>query len=106
MPGRPIQQAADGPRRLGFRSERLDNSARFPGLAAAQPLFLIKLLERRDHVVKMAGDDGIELVERQVYAMIRQSVLRKVVRPDPLAAIPRADHGAALLGPLPVQLLF
>src|SRR5262249_52885335 len=87
MPGCPIQQAANGPRRLGFGFERLDGSARFPCCPTAQPLFLVKLLECRNYLIQMAGDDRIELVERQADAMIRQPILRKVIRPDSLAAI-------------------
>lgn len=36
---------------------------------------------------QVAGNNLIELIEREIDAVIRQSIFRKVIRADPLTAI-------------------
>ena len=67
---------------------------------AARRCFLSKSLQGLDQLAQVAGDDGVELVERQVDAVVGDAVLREVVGADALAAVAGADQGAALLGPL------
>ncbi len=47
---------------------------------------------------KLAGNDGVELIERQIDAMVGDAVLREVIGPDPLAAVAGADQVAAGIG--------
>ena len=54
------------------------------------------------HRLQIAGDDLIELVQRQADAVIGHAVLREVVGADPLAAIAGADQALALGRPLGV----
>src|SRR5262245_61869899 len=72
---------------------------------AAEPLFAVEVLEGLHDVVQMAGDDTVQLVQRQVDAVVGDAVLREVVRADALGAIAGADQGAALLGTFFVQRL-
>ncbi len=55
--------------------------------------------------LQVAGDDLVELVERQVDAVVGHAVLREVVGADPLAAVAGADEALALGGPLGLLLL-
>src|SRR6266852_7316264 len=71
----------------------------------SQSLLLVEILERLDELTDFPGDDGVELVKRQVDAMVGQAVLRKVVGADAFAAVAGADEGAALLGAFLVQAL-
>ena len=48
-----------------------------------------------DQLAKFAGDDGVELVQRQVDAVVGDAVLREVVGADALAAVAGADQGRA-----------
>src|SRR4029078_693035 len=53
--------------------------------------------ERPYHVVAIALDDVVALVEREIDPMVREPTLRKVVGADPLGTIARADEAAPLL---------
>src|SRR5205823_13822105 len=53
----------------------------------------------------VAGDDIIELVEREIDAVIGEAILGKVVGADAIAAVAAADKRAPLLGPLPMDFL-
>ena len=50
--------------------------------------------------LQVAGHDLVELVERQIDAVVGQAVFGKVVGANPLAAIAGADLGLPLVGPL------
>src|SRR5262245_40462535 len=50
--------------------------------------------ERLGELVEVAGEDLVELVDRQFDAMVGDPVLREVVRADLLRALPGADLGA------------
>ena len=45
-----------------------------------------------NHRVEPAFHDEIELMQRQADSMVRQTVLREVIRTNLLAAIAAADH--------------
>ena len=51
-----------------------------------------------DHRIEVAGDDVVELVEREVDAVVGQAVFGEIVGADPLAAVAGADLGLALVG--------
>ena len=70
-----------------------------------QPFFAVEFQQRRDKFVEVALHGLIELVQRQVDAVVGHAVLRKVVRANPLAAISRADLQLALRGAGIVQFL-
>src|SRR5260370_725340 len=74
-------------------------------LRACQSLLLIEIPQGLDQLAEIAGDDGIELVEVQVNAVIRDAVLREIVRANALAAIAGANQRASLFGPFLVQFL-
>lgn len=61
--------------------------------------------ERVDHLVQIALHDLIQLIERQVDAMIGHSALREIVSPDTFAAIPAADLALAVSGAFRVRRL-
>src|SRR5262249_40031460 len=88
-----LRESAGAPARLMFSRLR----------ALPQPLLLVEVDEGLDQPVEPAGDDGVELVQGEVDAVVGDAVLREVVGADALAAVARADQGAALLGPLAVQ---
>src|SRR6478672_12732195 len=71
------------------------------GLAAERRelLGLEFLRQRADQLIEIALHDRVDLVERQVDPVIGHASLRKVVRADPLAAIPGTDQA------LPVRCL-
>src|SRR5262249_4160447 len=69
----------------------------------AEALPLVEVAQAADQLVEVAGHDGVQLVEVQVDAVVGDAVLREVVGADALTAVARADQGAPLLGPLPVQ---
>ena len=58
-----------------------------------------------DHGLQVAGHDLVELVEREVDAVVGQAVFGKVVGADPLAAVARADLRLAFVARLAVFLL-
>ena len=58
-----------------------------------------------DHRLQVAGQDVVELVERQVDAVIGQPVVGKVVGADALAAVAGADQRSPFVGPRCVLLL-
>ena len=74
-------------------------AVRFPGAASCRNP------SRPDDLLQVAGDNGVELVERQIDAMIGDAILREVVGADAFAAVAGADQRAALLGPFLVQRL-
>jgi hypothetical protein len=55
-------------------------------------------LQRRGHVVEIAVEDGLQLVQRQVDAVVGEPALREVVGPDPVAAVAAADQALARRG--------
>src|SRR5689334_4539796 len=60
-----------------------------------KPLALLGVLQRAGDVVELAGEHGVEVVDRQpVDAVVRDPPLREVVRADLLRALARADLGA------------
>src|SRR5436190_592713 len=61
--------------------------------------------KRGDDLLDVAFDDAIELVDRELDAVIADAVLRIVVRADLLAPLARSDHSAALGGDRGVLLL-
>src|SRR5262245_21901173 len=74
-------------------------------LLAFQALLLVEVHQGPGQLVEVAGDDGVELVEVEVDAVVGDAVLREVVGADALAAVAGADLAAALLGALAVQRL-
>ena len=68
-------------------------------LRLSQALFLVEVAQRLDQFAQVAGDDGVELVQVQVDAVIGDAVLREIVGADAFAAVAGADQGAPLLGP-------
>src|SRR4051812_20495753 len=56
-----------------------------------QLLLVLRLLQRSDDVTELPFHHLGEIVQRQADAVIRHPVLRKVVRADPFAAIPRSN---------------
>src|SRR5262245_41099111 len=68
-------------------------------------LLLVKILQGRDQFLQFAGDDRVQLVQRQVDAMIGDAVLWKIVGTDAVAAIAAPNQRAPLLGPGLMQLL-
>src|SRR5262249_41024896 len=73
------------------------------GPLAAEALLLVVVAQGADDLGEVAGDDGVELVQVQVDAVVGDAVLREVVGADALAAVARAYHRLARLGPLAVQ---
>src|SRR5690242_16236482 len=71
----------------------------------SEALFFVEVAQGLDQFAEVAGDDGAELVQVQVDAVIRDAVLWEVVSADALAAVAGADQRAALLGPFAVQFL-
>ena len=57
---------------------------------------LVLCRQRIDEFVEIAGHDAIDLVERQVDAVIGDAALREIVGADALAAIAGADLGFAV----------
>ncbi len=53
--------------------------------------------DRADQLVELSRDDAIQLVERDVDTVIREPILRKVVGPDFLGAVPRLHLAAAFV---------
>src|SRR5262249_20348260 len=88
----PVQQTANGPGLFGFRHWSLTKS-----------LLLVVVHQGADQLAEVAGDDGIELVQVEIDAVIRYAVLGKIVSADTLAAVAGADQVAALLGAFAVQ---
>src|SRR5215468_3683226 len=76
-----------------------------PGSLLAEPFPLVLLAKGLDDGGEVAGDDGVELVQGQVDAVVGDSVLREVVGADALAAVAGADLALARLGALAVELL-
>src|SRR5205807_747894 len=70
-----------------------------------QALLLVELLERLNQLFHFSGNNGIQLVQVQVDAVIGDAVLREIVGADPLTALAGTDQRAPLLGALLVQLL-
>src|SRR5579883_1985036 len=60
-------------------------------------LGLVLLIERADELFEMPVHDLIELVEREVDAMVGDAALREVVGADALGAVARADLELARL---------
>src|SRR5262249_31096989 len=71
----------------------------------AEALLLVEVLQRLNHFAQVAGDDGVEVVDRQVDAVVGDPGLREVVGADALAAVAGADLALARLGALAVELL-
>src|SRR5438270_512513 len=63
-----------------------------------QPLLLVEFLKRLDQLAYLPRNDGVELVQVQVDAVIGDAVLREVVGANPLAAVAGADQAPPLLG--------
>src|SRR5262249_5220719 len=74
-------------------------------LPALQPLLLVEILEGLDDVLHVARHDRVELVKRQIDAMIGRAILRVIIGADALAAVARADEGAAFFGALIMERL-
>ena len=55
--------------------------------------------------IHVTEHDLIQLVQRQIDAVIREAVLRKVIRPNPLAAIAGTNQRASLFSPFRLRLL-
>src|SRR5690606_21778465 len=55
--------------------------------------------------LQISGQDLVELVNREVDAVVGDAVIGKVVRAYPLAAIARSDERFALVGALAMLLL-
>src|SRR4051794_31017818 len=53
----------------------------------AQTLLLVEVAQGANEFAKVAGDDGVKLVEVQVDAVVGDAVLREVVGADALAAL-------------------
>src|SRR2546427_457192 len=70
-----------------------------------QPLLLVRVPQRLQQLRQVAVDDGIELIKRQVDAVIGEAVLREIVGADTFAAVARADLALALVGADFVKLL-
>ena len=108
--GRPRQQPADGPNFVRSADMGASPSARTAVESSlhqlcpsAHALLLAVVFDQGvDHRSEVAGQDIVELVERQVDAVIGEAVLGKVVGADPLAAVARADLRLAFAGPLGV----
>ena len=95
-------KAAPASRRCGVvgRCARALITAQLSRAHRPEQVGLILVRERPDHVVEIAVDDVLDLVEREIDAVIREPALREVVGADALGAIARADEAAALLGRL------
>src|SRR5438128_1201709 len=74
-------------------------------LMLSQALLLVEILERLNQLFHLSGNNGIQLVQVQVDAMVGDAVLRKIIRADALTAIAGTDQRAALLGAFLMQLL-
>src|SRR5207248_2640860 len=69
-----------------------------PKSGGAEALLLVEVAQGADQLGQVAGDDGVELVEGQVDAVVGQAVLREVVGADALAAVAGADQRPPLPG--------
>src|SRR5690606_37620821 len=65
---------------------------------AGQPRGPVRLAERVQHAVQLAGQDQIQVVRRVADAMVGDPVLREVVGADALGAVHRAYLGPAGVG--------
>ncbi len=64
-----------------------------------QPRRLILRRQRFDHLVeRLARQDPVQLVERQIDAMVGDAPLREIVGADPLRAVAATDLDAPVLG--------
>ena len=68
-------------------------------------LLAVVVDQRVGHRLQVAGDDLVEVVQREADAVVGEAVLREVVGANPLAAVAGADERLALGGPLGVFLL-
>ena len=60
---------------------------------------LVFLIERPNQLIEIAVHDVVELVEREIDAMIGDAPLRKIVGADALGAVARARPGACAIAP-------
>src|SRR5262245_47992938 len=91
-------------RRRGARWRRRARSPR-PSARHLERFGLSLGHEGVDDRVEIAVEDAIELMQRDVHAVVRDPALRKVVRADLPGAIAGADHGFAVRGDLLLLLL-
>src|SRR5690606_15205133 len=70
----------------------------------AQLIRAVLARERIDHLVELAFENPVELVQREVDAVIGHASLREVVRANTLRSIPRADEALAARGRLALAL--
>src|ERR1700730_11583372 len=52
-----------------------------------QPLFLVEILQRLNEFFHFSGDDGVQLVEVEIDAVVGDAVLREIIGADALAAV-------------------
>src|SRR5262245_25106690 len=100
MLGRPTEQRADGPLSPLHRA-----SSRARRAVLTKPLLFVVLFERVDDVAEIAGDDGVELVEIQIDAVIGDAILRKIVGADAFVAVAGTDLAAARFGTFAMEFL-
>src|SRR5687768_15800802 len=98
--GPPAWAPPRPPRRAGSRRgpARLRPSPR--SFQLREPLRLVAGDQRIDDLVQLTVHDPVDLVEREVDAVVRHAPLREVVGADPLGAVARADLALALGGAL------
>src|SRR5258706_164057 len=84
---RPTAQRAPAPatRQCAARSRRA-------ALERRKLLGRLRSLQRRGHLVEVAVEDELQLVERQVDAVVSDAPLREVVGADAVAAVAAADQ--------------
>src|SRR5262249_53432266 len=116
-PGRARQPASPARNRRPRTGESAPRAGRCPRRQSPPPpsrsffgelrelLGLVLGSERVDDVVELAVHDAVDLVERQVDAVVGDAALREVVGADALRAVARADQGLARRGGLRRELL-
>ena len=57
------------------------------------------------HGLQVAGDDLVQIVQCQADTVVRDAILREVVRANPFAAVAGTDQAFSLGGPFGVLLL-
>ena len=69
-----------------------------------QPFLTVKFKQPINQLVHVARNDAIQLVNTESTAMIRHTVLRKVVGPNSLTSVTRADKSSTSFGTLGIGL--
>ena len=62
-------------------------------------LLAVVVDQRVGHRLQVAGDDLVELVQREADAVVGQAILREVVGANPLAAVAGADEASCVRRP-------